>query len=470
MRLTILGLGPGPAALLTQEAAARLQQAPEVYLRTSIHPTTAELPAGRAVHSFDHLYETLPTFEEVYAAIVDEVWRLAQRPEGVLYAVPGHPLVAEATVRALLARARAAGEAVEVVAGLSFIEPALTAVGVDPFAAGEAGAVGLQLVDALELAIDPGRPALVAQVYGRDTASQLKLDLLERYPAEHPVSVVLSAGCPDQRVVTVPLFELDRQPSLDHLTCVYLPALGLVENVASFGGLVDIIAKLRAPDGCPWDREQTHQSLKPYIIEEAYEALEALERDDLDGLQEELGDLLLNILLQCQIGAEEEEFSATDVIRGISEKLIRRHPHVFGELKLGSSAEVLQNWEALKSKEREGREERASMLKGLPKSLPALAYARSLRERLAPLGIPMEAGLLEQEGVSDLGRQLFALALEASAAGINPEEVLRHANERFRDAFQRLEGLAWDTGSSLQDLPVEQRTALWHRAWHEAQA
>ena len=141
---------------------------------------------------------------------------------------------------------------------------------------------------------------------------------------------------------------------------------------------------------------------------------------------------------------------------------------MFGELKLGSSAEVLQNWEALKSKEREGREERASMLKGLPKSLPALAYARSLRERLAPLGIPMEVGLLDSEGISDLERQLFALALEASAAGINPEEVLRHANEQFRTAFQRLEALAWDTGSSLQELPVEQRTALWHRAWHEA--
>lgn len=460
--MTILGLGPGPAALLTQQAAAVLQNAPEVYLRTSIHPTVAGLPEHLQVRSFDRLYQQLPTFEAVYTAIVDEVWRLAQRPEGVVYAVPGHPLVAEATVQALLARAKAEGREATVVPGLSFIEPALTALGIDPFGAESSG---LQLVDALSPSIDPGRPALVGQLYSRDVASQLKLELLELYPAEHPVSVVIAAGCPDQRVLALPLYQLDREPALDHLTCLYVPALTLAENMASFGGLLDIVAKLRAPDGCPWDREQTHQSLKPYLIEEAYEALEALEQDDPDSLQEELGDLLLNILLHCQIASENGDFSARDAIRGIAEKLIRRHPHVFGEVQVASAAEVVQNWEAIKSKE---RAERTSVLKSLPKSLPALAYTRSLQERLSQLDLPMEEGLAASALATDLGRRLFSLAVQAAGAGDNPEEVLRHANTSFRQAFERLEALAWERGATVQDLPLAERAALWQQVWRES--
>lgn len=439
-----------------------LQASSELYLRTSIHPTVAGLPSHLLIHSFDYLYQQLPSFEAVYAAIVDEVWRLAQRPEGMVYAVPGHPLVAEATVRALLRRAREHGQQATIVPGLSFIEPALAAVGIDPF--GEDGR-GLQLVDALSPTIDPGRPALVGQLYSRDAASHLKLELLELYPAEHQVSVVIAAGCPDERVLALPLYQLDREPALDHLTCLYVPALALAENVASFGGLLDIVAKLRAPDGCPWDREQTHQSLKPYIIEEAYESLEALEQGDLDSLQEELGDLLLNILLHCQIAAENGDFSARDAIRGISEKLIRRHPHVFGDVQVASSAEVVQNWEAIKSKE---RAERTSMLKGLPKSLPALAYTRSLQERLSQLGLSMEEGLAASALATDLGRRLFSLAVQAAGAGDNPEEVLRHANTSFRQAFERLEALAWERGATVQDLPLAERAALWEQVWREA--
>jgi len=462
MKLTILGLGPGPAALLTQQAVAVLNATPEVYLRTGVHPTVAELPPHLQVHTFDYLYETLPTFEAVYAGIVEAVWGLAQRPEGVVYAVPGHPLVAEATVRELLRRVRDAGEAVTVIAGLSFIEPALTAVGIDPFTANEAGAA-LQLVDALAPDIDPARPALVGQLYGADAASRLKLELLEQYPPDHPVRLVIAAGGPGERVIDLRLVELDRGGTpLDHLTSLYVPALTLTENVASFRGLTDIIARLRAPDGCPWDREQTHQSLRPYIIEEAYETLEAIERGDIDGLQEELGDLLLNILLQCQIAAEAEEFTARDVIRGIAEKLLRRHPHVFGDLTLSTAAEVLQNWEKLKSKE---RAEHTSMLKGLPLSLPALAYTRSLHERLSQLGLALDEPL-DTAGLSHDARRFFELAVQSAAAGDNPEELLRQANTAFREAFQRLEQHAWDRGhTGLADLPQHERSALWRSVW-----
>ena len=187
-----------------------------------------------------------------------------------------------------------------------------------------------------------------------------------------------------------------------------------------------------------------------------------MEQGDLDSLQEELGDLLLNILLHCQIAAENGDFSAREAIRGIAEKLVRRHPHVFGDVQVASSAEVVQNWEAIKSKE---RAERTSMLKGLPKSLPALAYTRSLHERLSQLGLPIEQGLAASALATDLGRRLFSLAVQAAGAGENPEEVLRHANTSFRQAFERLEALAWEQGSTVQDLPVTERAALWDQVW-----
>ncbi len=474
MPLTIIGLGPGPAELLTFAAHRTLSEAQEVYLRTARHPTVAELPGRLDVHSFDHLYGTLPSFAEVYNAIIQQVWDLAQRPQGVLYAVPGHPLIAEATVTGLLERCHATGTPVKVLDGLSFLEPALTALRLDPFSAREAAAPGLQLVDALQPAVDPSHGALVAQLYSRDVAAQLKVELLELYPAEHQITIVVNAGCADERVRTLPLYELDREDVFNHLTCLYLPPLALTANTATVAGLAAIVARLRAPNGCPWDREQTHTSLKPYLLEETYEAIDALDKQDMDGVREELGDVLLNILLHCQMASEEEQFQLRDVVRGISEKIIRRHPHVFGDLHLASAQQVAQNWEALKEKE---RPEEQSMLEGLPRSLPALAYTRSLQERLAQLQLPdsdiaadVASILAELEGKGTdeahlaLGERLRELAYRAAAAGLNPEEALRRANDRLSQQVRRVEGLARQQGYTLQAIDPATRKQLWAEA------
>lgn len=464
MALTVLGLGPGAPELLTQEAQQSLAEAQEVWLRTARHPVVSSLPSHLHVNSFDALYDELPTFEAVYEAIVDRVWELSQRPEGVLYAVPGHPLVGEATVVKLLER----GGPIRMIAGLSFIEPVLQALRLDPFTQVGAPAphefpglpsppAGLQLVDALRLTLDPAQPALIAQLYSQAVAAGVKLELLEYYPPEHGARLVIAAGLPDQRVVDIKLFELDRTAGIDHLTCLYIPPLALEENVATFGGLAAIIARLRAPGGCPWDREQTHASLKPYLIEEAYEALDALERGDTDALRGELGDLLLNIVLHAQLAAEAEEFEVRDVVRGIAEKLIRRHPHVFGEVQVENAQQVVKNWEALKEKE---RAEGASMVSGLSRSLPALAYTRSLSERLAPLQLPVSKGT----GGTTLGDQLFWQAFEAAAEKQDPEEALRTANRAFTDRLERAEHLAREEGSTLQQLSQERREELWRLA------
>lgn len=222
--IVIVGLGPGDPNLLTLKAHRRLTAAREVYLRTRRHPTVAALPDGLRIHSFDALYESLPTFDAVYDAIAAEVVRLGQRPEGVVYAVPGHPLVGEATTQRILALAADAGLAVEIVEGLSFIEPVLSALGLDPLD-------GLQIADAVIVAaqhhprLSADRPALLSQLYSRDIASEVKLTLMNLYPDEHPVTLVRAAGTADVTVRTLPLFELDRQPDLDHLTSLYLPPL-----------------------------------------------------------------------------------------------------------------------------------------------------------------------------------------------------------------------------------------------------
>ncbi len=280
MTITIIGLGPGDPALLTRRAWDRISGAADIYVRTARHPTVEGLPTAVTVHSFDHIYEQAQQFSEVYAQVAEEVLRLGGQGD-VIYGVPGHPLVGESTVATILQRARELGIAVEIVDGLSFIEPALTALRLDALD-------GLQIVDALDVAaahhpaIDPDKPALLAQLYSRAVAGDVKLTLLNQYPPDHEVMLVHAAGTADQQLLTLPLVEIDRRDDLAHLTMLYVPPL---PQPSSFAAFQETIAHLRAPEGCPWDREQTHQTLRRHLLEETYEVLEALDEDDPEALR-----------------------------------------------------------------------------------------------------------------------------------------------------------------------------------------
>lgn len=476
-QVTIVGLGPGHAALVTREAWEVLSTSREVWLRTTHHPCAQALPQGLLVHSFDAVYERAASFEELYHAIATELLRLAQRPEGVVYAVPGDPLVGDATVTQTLRLAAAQGVPVRLVHGLSFIEPVLGALGRDALD-------GLQLLDAVELAqvlhppLNPDVPALVAYLGDRALASEVKLALMNQYPDEHPVKVVEAVGLPAQRVTELALYELD-QRDFDPFAVLYVPAL---PPVSSFEGFQQTIARLRAPNGCPWDREQTHQSLRPNLLEEAYEVLEALDKDDPDALREELGDLLLQIVLHAQIATEEGEFQMPEVIAGIDAKIKRRHPHVWGTTQVNGAAEVSQNWERIKKQERaEHGKEGRSLLDGVPRTLPALAQAQDYGTRAARVGFDwpdvqgvmekmreelreLEAAQTPEERAHEVGDVLFTVVNWARWLGVDAESALRAANRRFAERFAYLEAQARQRGKALETMGPEALDALWNEA------
>ena len=507
--LTILGLGPGAADQLTAECLAALAAAPEVWLRTSRHPVVAHLAAGPKLHSFDDLYDRGDSFAAVYETIAQRVLDLARRPEGVVYAVPGHPLVAESTVTRLLALAKAAGLPVRIVAGLSFLEPTFSALGLDPFAEEQHG---LQLVDATAAAaygdtpdsaagpggrdpfvgayrpFDPTRPALVCQLYGARLAGQLKVQLLDMLPPEHPVTLVRSAGIPGEEATsTFPLHELDRRADIDHLTSLYVPPVAPLADLKGMDSLRRIVARLRAPDGCPWDREQTHESLKRHVIEEAYEVLDALdglEKGDSAKLCEELGDLLLQIVLHAQLALEYDEFTLDDVVQEIGAKLIRRHPHVFGDVNVRDAEDVLKNWDAIKKQERAKAGESQSTLASVPKALPALQRAQTIQKRATRSGFDWRtnaqalAKVREEldeflaaespaEKHAELGDLLFAVVGLARKSDLDAEEALRDGITRFVSRFERFQERLRAAGrdpEKVELLSIEEVKAVWDAA------
>lgn len=485
MKITIVGLGPGDPALLTLQAWDLLSQAGEIYLRTRRHPTVAGLPSGIVLHSFDELYDRADDFGTIYEAIADHVLALGRRPEGVVYAVPGHPLVGEASVQRILEGAAVAGLPVHLVDGLSFVEPVLDELGLDAMA-------GLQMADATELgaahhpALDPDRPALVGQLYSRRLASEVKLTLMNAYPEEHPVTLVRAAGSGQASKVTLPLYELDRRDEVDHLTALYVPALDAAGG-AGLPTLQETVARLRAPGGCPWDREQTHRSLRSTLLEEAYEVLAALDAEDDEKLAEELGDLLMQVVMHVQIATEEGAFRFADVIARIDAKLKRRHPHVFGDVHVKDTEEVLRNWEAIKAEERQagsGAGHEASPLGGVPAILPALARAQALGERAARSGFdwPDVEGVLakvaeeaaelvaaddDEERAGELGDLLFALANLARWLKVDAEMALREAADRFTSRYTRLTELLATRGTDLRQLSLAERKALWRESREE---
>ena len=342
--ITIIGLGAGDLNQLPFGVYRQLKDAKHVYLRTKEHPVIHELAAeGLKYTSFDDIYERHDSFEDVYKEIVQILTR-ASKKDNIIYAVPGHPMVAERTVELLIA----ANVEIELKGGQSFLDDLFTSLKINP-------TDGFQLIDAtdFELADLSLRQHIVfCQVYNTDIASNIKLPLLEILPHDYEVFIITAAGTDQEYIKKVKLCELDHEMMLDNLTSVYIPPAGNELLRQRFSSLRETIKILRGPDGCPWDQKQTHQSFKKNLIEETQELLVALDEENDEHIIEELGDVLLQVMFHAQIGEDAGLFNIDDVILGLNEKLIRRHPHVFGDLKAKNHEEAIAIWNKMKIAEK----------------------------------------------------------------------------------------------------------------------
>jgi tetrapyrrole methylase family protein/MazG family protein len=481
-RVTVVGLGPAGPELLTTAAVEWLSSASVAFLRTDRHPAAV---AFAAVPSFDRHYETADSFDDVYARIAEDLVTAAVaaagRGEPVVYGVPGSPLVAERTVELLRADRRVD---VTIVPAVSFLDLAWGRLGVDPIA------VGVRLVDGTrfeaEAAGERG-PLLVAQCWSADVLSAIKLSVdVDRFPPDQPAptaTVLHHLGLADERVVTVDWDDLDRAVVPDHLTSVWIPSLaGPVAG--DLVALDQLVRRLR--QDCPWDREQTHASLTRHLLEESYEVIDAIDEltraeaeaeagdgsaevdgavavgdgtaavaDAVDHLEEELGDLLFQVYFHSCLAAEAGRFTLADVARGVHDKLVVRHPHVFGDVVADDAGTVVGNWEQIKKAEK-GRE---SVTDGIPAALPALALAAKLARKaetvpgaersgfdddrrraeaiLAALPVPrLEA---PADVTDEIGELLLAVTNASRLLGVDAEDALRAAANRLRARIREVE-------------------------------
>jgi len=342
--ITIIGLGAGDFEQLPLGIYRIMTSGKNVFVRTEKHPVIADLDREgfSDFTSFDKIYEECDDFESVYIRIAKILIEASQKTD-IIYAVPGHPMVAERVVQLILE----ADVEVEIKGGQSFLDAMFTSLKIDPIE-------GFQLLDAT--GFDPSdislkQHVIFCQVYDADVASNVKLPLLEMLPYNYEAVIITAAGTSEEFIKKVPLCELDHEITLSNLTSVYIPPVPKELLYFEFSSLRETVKILRGENGCPWDKKQTHQSLKKNLIEETQELLEALDGKDDDHIIEELGDVLLQVMLHSQIGEDEGWFNIGDVISVLNKKLIRRHPHVFGDLKANSPEEAMAIWQKMKKEE-----------------------------------------------------------------------------------------------------------------------
>ncbi|MDD4503696.1 MAG: nucleoside triphosphate pyrophosphohydrolase [Clostridiaceae bacterium] len=479
-KIIIVGLGPGDYKQLSLEALEIIKNGQTLILRTEKHPVVERIrELGISFTSCDDIYDSCESFDETYERICQRVLSLCSEKGEVVYAVPGHPLVAEKSVELIEAKA---GENIKVriIPALSFIDVILSALKIDPI-------YGLKIIDGLSIrAQKPDKKCgnIITQVYDRLVASEVKLMIMEHYRDDFEIYVIRAAGVEGQeRIERIPLYELDRIEWMDYLTSIYIPPALEGARYKSFDDLTELMESLRGEKGCPWDREQTRESLRPYLIEETYEVLDAIEKDDIELIVEELGDLLLQVVFHSQIAKEDGEFDINEVITNIVNKLILRHPHVFSDVKATSESGALKSWEESKRKNK-GIDTYTQMLVDIPEILPALMRAYKVQQKAALAGFDWdnvedafskvyeeaeevkevyktgEKAIIEGE----IGDLLFSVVNISRFLKVQPELALRTTTEKFIKRFRYIEETALHSGKELDKMSLQEMDKLWNEA------
>lgn len=480
-QIKIIGLGAGDINQLPLGVYRSLiDENKTIYVRTKDHPVLSMLEQeGITFYSFDSIYEKHNQFDAVYEEIVEFLLEKAKETD-IVYAVPGHPLVAEKTVQLLIEKDKEGNISIEIAGGQSFLDSIFQALRIDPIE-------GFQLLDGTALnraSIQLRNHLIIGQVYDTFSASEVKLTLMDMLPYDYPIKIVTAAGSSLEKIKEIELHELDREVDLNNLTSIYVPPVQEEKILyKEFSQLRQIIAELRGPNGCPWDKKQTHESLRKYLLEESYELIEAINEGDIDHIIEELGDLLLQVMLHSQIGEDEGYFSIDDVLEGISDKMIRRHPHVFGEERADSVDDVMKHWQ--NAKKQEAKKDRESVLEGVNGALPNLMQAYELQKRAAKIGFdwPNVEGAWEkvkeeilefQEELkeinnnvqieSELGDILFSLVNIARFYKVDPELAIFRTNKKFIQRFSYIEERVKESGKDWSQMTLDELDGFWNEA------
>ena len=482
-KIYILGLGPGDVDALTLGVVNRIKSGDRNYLRTGNHPTVKYFKDNNiGYESYDYVYENQENFENVYNHIVEDLINKSKEYNTINYLVPGNPMVAEKTVELLLNSEEEDLE-IELFTAVSFIETIIELMGIDPI-------YGLRIVDGVGFKmkdIDINLDSIITQVYNNKVASDIKLILSEVYGDEYQIYLINNGGIEDKEEIhKIPIYELDRIHNIGSLTSIYIPKVDKIDK--KLYGMEDIIhtvETLRSEEGCPWDREQTHKSLRGCVIEEAYEVVEAIDNEDIDNLAEELGDLLLQVVLHSQIGLEDGEFNIYDVFTKLNEKMIFRHPHVFSEKKVEKSEEIVYNWNKLKFKDRD-ISTYTDTLRDIPR-LPSLLRSYKVQERAGVVGFDWDSveGALDKvkeeyyevvDAIEDfeggdvekveeeLGDLLFSVVNVCRFLNVDPEIALNKTVNKFIKRFEIMELKAVEMGIKLENLTLVEMDALWDEA------
>ena len=452
---------------LTRAAWDAVLHAKTLYLQTKEHPSANPvLEANLSFTAMDDLYESAEDFDALNDAIAE---RLVSG-EDCVYAVMGDGCFAQ--LPAIEKAAKRKGFRVDVLPGVSYAKAAFPAV----------QDAQVYTARTLPKRVDPNVPLLVQELDSPIIAGEVKLALSEIYPDEWPVTLATLQPDGHYAFRTFPLSELDRRRTLFAGSVLYVKPCAFEERTRyGYYDLVAVMRRLRAPGGCPWDREQTHESLKGDLIEECYELNDAIDEQDDAHIVEELGDVLMDVVFHSTIADEQGRFNEGDVADGIVKKMIYRHPHVFGTEKAESSAEVLKRWDELKQKEKNQKTQK-EVLCAVPKRFPALMRSSKVQKRARKVGFDwnsaeealpkvyeeldeLKAAMNGSGSVSEeAGDLLFALVNVVRLLGLDSEQLLHDATDKFIARFGRMEELAAADGKNLRDLPLSEQDKYWEKA------
>ena len=478
--IKIVGLGPGSKEALTMGTVWELEKNKNIFLRTEKHPTVEFLNEKNIeFNSYDNFYENIENFDEVYLNIADDLIKKHNELGDLVYAVPGHPLVAEKSVFNLIEECKKNNIEYKIIPAVSSIDAMMEVLMIDPVE-------GMKIIDAFDInnqILDKRIGTVITQVCNPLIASEVKLKLLEQYNDETEIFYVRAAGIKDvESIRKIPLYELDMQEDIDYFTAIYIPKD--LNNKKDFNDLLEIVDILRGENGCPWDREQTHKSLEKALIEESYEVIDAIDRDDDEAIIEELGDVLLQVVFHAAIGKEDGYFDINEIIAGICDKMISRHPHVFGNLKdINTSNDVLEKWDDLKKKEK-GYDSLSEEMKGVAKGLPSLLRAHKIQNKAKKAGFDFEdinsvidkvkeeiqevMDVYNTENVDrikgEVGDLLFSCVNVARFLNVDEELALNSTIDKFVNRFIYIEEKIKDKGLNFEDLNLKEMDKLWEEA------